>query len=116
MNTVCALLGLQLAVTAAGALAALLISGNIHAVLSAVIGGGIGFLSALAYVRGAFPGGEKNPAELLKAQYRAEALKLAFTVILFAIAFTLYKEVFTLPLLLTYIATLSVYWFALLLR
>jgi len=79
-----------------------------------LIGGGIGFSTAWIYARRAFAAGGEDPRELVKAHYRAEALKLAFTVVLFAAAVVLYEEVSTLPLLLTYIATLAVYWVALL--
>jgi F0F1-type ATP synthase assembly protein I len=40
--------------------------------------------------------------------------KLALTVILFVAVLVLYKGVATLPLLLTFIATLAMYWIALL--
>ena len=42
------------------------------------------------------------------------ALTLALTVILFVVVLAFYKGVATLPLLLTFIATLVVYWVALL--
>jgi ATP synthase protein I len=114
MKTVNRIIGAQIAVTLAAAALALLLSENIHAAYSALIGGSIGFLTAWVYARKAFGAGSDEPKELVKAHYRAEVLKLAFTVVLFAAAFGLYAEVATLPLLLTYIATLAVYWVALL--
>jgi len=51
---------------------------------------------------------------LLRAHVVGEVQKLALTVILFAAVLILYKGVATLPLLLTFIATLAVYWVALL--
>ena len=55
-----------------------------------------------------------DPKALLRAHLVGEAQKLALTVILFAAVLILYKGVATLPLLLTFIATLVVYWVALL--
>jgi ATP synthase protein I len=56
-----------------------------------------------------------DPKALLRAHLVAEVQKLAVTVILFAAVLILFKGVATLPLLLTFIATLVVYWVALLL-
>ncbi|MBM3357331.1 MAG: hypothetical protein FJY54_06350 [Betaproteobacteria bacterium] len=114
MKTINRIIGAQIAVTLAAGSLAFLLSENVHAAYSALIGGGIGFSTAWIYARKAFAARSEEPKELVKAQYRAEVLKLAFTVILFAAAFGLYREVATLPLLLTYIATLAVYWVALL--
>jgi len=114
MKTVHRIIGAQIAVTLAAAALALALGDTIHAAYSALIGGGIGFSTAWIYARRAFAAGGEDPRELVKAHYRAEALKLAFTVVLFAAAVVLYEEVSTLPLLLTYIATLAVYWVALL--
>jgi F0F1-type ATP synthase assembly protein I len=55
-----------------------------------------------------------DPRALVRAHFVGEAQKLALTVILFAAVLVLYKGVATLPLLLTFIATLVVYWVALL--
>lgn len=114
MKAVKRIIGAQIAVTLAAAALALLLSENIHAAYSALIGGGIGFFTAWIYARKAFGTRSAEPEELVQAQYRAEAMKLAATMVLFAAAFALYEEVSTLPLLLTYIATLAVYWAALL--
>ena len=114
MRTVWLILAVQVGITIAAALLALVIGGEPRTAWSALIGGAIGFSTAAIYARNIFAASGKEPRELVKAHYRAELLKLAFTVGLFAAAFILYKEVSTLPLLLTYIATLTVYWFALL--
>jgi ATP synthase protein I len=114
MKTVYRIIGAQIVVTLAAAALALLLGDTVHAAYSALIGGGIGFFTAWIYARKAFGTRSAEPEELVKAQYRAEVLKLAFTVVLFAAAVVLYEEVSTLPLLLTYIATLAVYWVALL--
>jgi len=114
MKTVNRIIGAQIAVTLVAAALALSIGESVHAAYSALIGGGIGFSTAWIYARRAFAAGAEDPREEVKAHYRAEALKLAFTAGLFAAAVVLYEEVSTLPLLLTYIATLAVYWVALL--
>jgi len=114
MRTVWRILAAQVAVTIVAAVVARLIGGEARSAWSALIGGAIGFSAAAFYARNIFAARGKEPRELVKAHFRAEALKLAFTVVLLATALTIYKDVSTLPLLLTYIATLSVYWFALL--
>lgn len=114
MKAVYRIIGAQIVVTLAAAALALMLGHTVDAAYSALIGGSIGFSTAWIYARGAFVDGGEEPRELVKAHYRAEALKLAFTVVLFAVVVVLYEEVSTLPLLLTYIATLAVYWVALL--
>jgi ATP synthase protein I len=114
MKTIQRLIGAQVAVTLVAAVVAFSLTGDVHAAVSALIGGGIGFTTAGLYAWRAFGTASREPKELLKAQYRAEATKLAATAALFAAAFALYENVSALTLLLTYIATLSVYWLALL--
>ena len=104
----------QVAVTLVAALMAYLAGGEARFAWSALIGGAIGFSTAAIYARSMFAARGKEPRELVKAHFRAEALKLVVTVVLLAAVLTIYKDVSTLPLLLTYIATLTVYWFALL--
>jgi ATP synthase protein I len=110
------IIGLQVAVSVAIALACLAFYGA-NAAVSAFLGGAIGFLGSLAYawrIAGAQTGDKADPKALLRAHLVGEAQKLALTVILFAGVLVLYKGVATLPLLLTFIATLVVYWVALL--
>jgi ATP synthase protein I len=114
MRAVGLILAAQAGVTGAAALLAWFISGDPRGAWSALIGGAIGFSTAAVYARGMFAAGGREPRELVTAHFRAEVFKLALTVVLFAAAFILYKEVSTLALLLTYIATLTVYWIALL--
>lgn len=114
MKAVGLILAAQVAVTGAAALLAWLISGEMRGAWSALIGGAIGFSTAAVYARSIFAAGGRDPRQLVKAHVRGEVFKLAFTVVLFAAAFILYKEVSTLALLLSYIATLTVYWIALL--
>jgi len=104
----------QVAVTFLAAGLAWVGGGETRFAWSAIIGGSIGFSTAALYARYAFGVRGEKPREFVKAHFRAEALKLAFTVVLLAAALRIYKDVSILPLLLSYIATLSVYWFALL--
>ena len=53
---------------------------------------------------------------MVKAHYRAESGKLAITAVMFGAAFTQLDPIAALPLFATYVATLSSYWVALLLK
>lgn len=103
----------QLAVAVVAAVVAGL-AGGAGAAISALIGGGIGFVSSYAYVwrAGRNPGGD--PQRLYRAQAMGEAYKFASTFALFALVFIAYREVAVLPLFAAYVATLAVYWAALL--
>jgi ATP synthase protein I len=114
MKTVHRIIGAQMAVTAVAVALVLLMGGEAHAAWSALIGGVIGFSTAYVYVRRMFASRGADPADVLKAQYRAEFYKLAFTAVLFGATFVLFRDVAALPLFLTYAATLMVYWAALL--
>jgi ATP synthase protein I len=107
------IVGLQVAVSVAIALACLAFYG-VNAAVSAFLGGAIGFLGSFAYAWRIARPQVSDPKALLRAHLVAEVQKLAVTVILFAAVLILFKGVATLPLLLTFIATLVVYWVALL--
>jgi len=118
------IIGLQVAVSVVIALTCLVFYGA-NAAMSAFLGGAIGFLGSLAYAwriagprtRGtgdAADGRAADPGALMRAHLVGEVQKLALTVILFVVVLAFYKGVATLPLLLTFIATLVVYWVALL--
>lgn len=102
----------QVAVAIVIALMMLLFQG-VTAAASAFAGGAIGFLTSLIYAKKmlAPPGSEAK--KIVRAHYSAEAYKLIFTVLLFSLVFTQYKEVHALSLFATYAATLAVYWVAL---
>lgn len=104
---------LQLLATAVIALPLLPLIG-VQAAASAALGGAIGFSSTLAYALRMRVPASAEPRDLLKAHMRAEAYKLLTTVLLFGAVFIFLKEVSPLPLLLTFIATLTAYWAALL--
>lgn len=103
---------IQLAVSIAIALIILLLQ-SVTAAVSAFVGGAIGFTTSLIYAWKmlAPPGSEAK--KLVHTHYKAEAYKLAFTILLFSLVFTQFKEVAALPLFAGYAATLAVYWVAL---
>ena len=103
---------IQLAVTAAMALLMLAYL-NAVAAASAFVGGSVGFLTSLVYAKKMFAPLGSEPKTIIVAHYRAEAYKLVFTILLFSLVFTQFKEVHVLPLFMAYIATLMVYWVAL---
>jgi len=102
----------QVAVTMAMALL-LLVSGNSVGAASALSGGAVGFIASLVYARKMLAPKGGGPQVFLSAHYRAEAYKLAYTILLFSLVFTQFKDVQVVPLFATYIATLLVYWVAL---
>ena len=102
---------IQLAVTVAMALLMLMCL-NAVAAASAFAGGAVGFLTSLVYAKKMFAPLGSEPEAIISAHYRAEAYKLVFTILLFSLVFTQFKEVHVLPLFMAYIATLMVYWVA----
>ncbi len=97
-----------------GAAAAAGLFGGIDAAVSALIGGGVGILGALAYAWRALRGGETDPGKLYRAQMLGETYKFAVVLGGFALAFWGYKDVAALPLFLGFALTVVVYWIALL--
>lgn len=103
---------IQLAVTIAMALLILMYL-NVIAAASAFAGGAVGFITSLVYAKKMFAPLGSEPKAIIMAHYRAEAYKLVFTILLFSLVFTQFKEVHVLPLFVAYIASLMVYWVAL---
>jgi ATP synthase protein I len=83
---------------------------------SALIGGIIALIPSCFYVWRSSRANSKDPRNLVKAHYRAESGKLAITAVMFGAAFTQLDPIAALPLFATYVATLSSYWVALLLK
>jgi len=106
-------LSCQLLVTLVATLAAGVAQG-LHAAVSAVLGGGIGVISAYAYVWRALRGSGSDPKKAFHAQVLGEGYKFAVTILLFALVFKSYGQLAALPLFLAYAATIVVYWMALL--
>ena len=103
---------IQVATAAAVALLVLYFQGVIGAV-SAFVGGAIGFISSLVYALKMLAPLGSEPKRLVHTHYKAEAYKLALTILLFSLVFTQFKDVHALPLFAGYAATLAVYWIAL---
>ncbi|MFA6014701.1 MAG: ATP synthase subunit I [Gallionellaceae bacterium] len=80
---------------------------------SAFAGGAVGFLTSLVYATKMRVSQGNEAKKVIRAHYNAEAYKLIFTILLFSFIFTQFKDVHALPLFATYIATLAVYWAAL---
>ena len=107
------IVALQASITLLIVLGFLVFSDRVSAVSSA-LGGSIGFLTGLAYaLRSSSPRGG-TPRHWLQAQYAGERFKFVTTVILFSAAFALYRSLRLPEFFLTYIATLLVYFAALL--
>ena len=103
---------IQVAVTLAIVLLMLLIQGAAPAV-SALAGGAIGFLTSLVYAKKMHAPPGSDAKKIIRTHYIAEAYKLIFTILLFSLVFTQYKGVHAMPLFAAYVATLAVYWVAL---
>ena len=95
-------------------LAAICVIGfDARAAISALLGGGIGVAASLAMVLFMFRGAPGTDAKrILRGAYRGEGVKLALTVVLFVAVLKSY-EIAALPFFIAYIATLLVYWIAL---
>jgi ATP synthase protein I len=102
----------QVAVAVVIALLMLVFQGLTVAV-SAFVGGAIGFLTSLVYAKKMLAPPGSDAKKIIRAHYSAEAYKLIFTILLFSLVFTQFKEVHALSLFATYAATLAVYWVAL---
>ncbi|HEY7378721.1 MAG TPA: ATP synthase subunit I [Steroidobacteraceae bacterium] len=91
----------------------LVVSGGQWA-LSALAGGGIAVAASLAMIGIMFRGAqETDPRRVMTKLYAGEAVKLALTIVLFVGAIRFMHPAIA-PLLIAYIATLPVYWLALL--
>lgn len=102
----------QLAVTVAVALAVLVLAGR-ESAYSAFAGGMISVIANFYFAMQMFRGARKSPRQLVTAFYVGEAVKILITVVLFVFAIKVLHVLF-LPLFITYVITLMVYWFALL--
>lgn len=111
-NTVIWIISVQIIVTIAISLI-LLIAQNLAVAASAFAGGAVGFLTSLVYAKKMFAPQGAELKKVIRAHYSAEAFKLGFTILLFSFVFSQFKDVHALPLFATYVATLAVYWVAL---
>lgn len=84
------------------------------AAVSALLGGGIGTLGALAYAWRALRNAESDPGKAYRAQVLGEVWKFAVILGGFGLVFVGYKDLAALPLFLGFALTVVVYWMALL--
>lgn len=113
IRAIAAVIGLQVAVSVVAAGLFLYFAGPVAA-KSALIGGAIGFIPGAFYAIRILRSRNGSPQRMLRAHYAGEFGKLALTAMLFGATFAWVKEVSVLPLFAAYIATLLVYWAALL--
>lgn len=86
---------------------------TVQAGMGAALGGGISVLLSLYFAIKMFSvDASADPRGAVSAFFRAEALKLVLAAVFFALAAKYLAHLF-LPLMSTFIATLAVYWFAL---
>lgn len=104
---------MQVVIAMAIAALFLLFSGS-ESAKSALIGGAIAFIPGAFYGLRIIRSRNRSPEQLLRAHYAGEFGKLMLTVLLFGATFAWMKGVSALPLFTTYVATLLVYWMALL--
>ncbi|HUF21409.1 MAG TPA: ATP synthase subunit I [Burkholderiales bacterium] len=107
------IIGLQVAVAISVALVFLGWLGTVAAA-SALVGGAIAVVPGCFYALRVIRSRNASPDRMLRAHYAGEFGKLVLTFAMFAAAFTWLKSVSVLPLFTAYIATLPVYWVALL--
>jgi ATP synthase protein I len=117
LDKVYRIIGLQVLIATLISLTLLAIYGALVAV-SAFAGGAIGFTASWVYAKkmtaSPVDGHGGDPRMLLRNHVTAEVWKLGLIVVLFAAVVIFFPKVSTLPLLLTFMATLAVYWVALL--
>lgn len=110
--TVTRVLAIQAALTLCIATAALALAGT-KAGYSALIGGGINFLTTAYFARRVFTAGPGSTAKrMVRAFYVGEVIKIVLTVALFTVVF-LWLDVAFLPLFLAYVVTMLAFWIAL---
>ncbi len=107
-----AILGLQLAV-AAVVVAGFGAASGVRAATSAAAGGLIAVVPGGFYVWRVIRARNAPAQKLMSVHFAAEMGKLGLTVLLFGATFAWFRDVAVVPLFIAYIATLLVYWAAL---
>lgn len=101
-----------------GLVCVLLIAGitrDFNSILSSLIGFGVAFSATIVYVLAAFyKGFIAYPNQVLKLHQKAVVLRFLVNLLLFMIVFISYRQCRFMLLLITYLVTLSGYWFSLL--
>jgi ATP synthase protein I len=91
------------------------LTGKRSVVLSAALGGAAAFIPNLYFALQVYKSAGLEARKIVKSFYAGESGKLVLTAALFFMIFQL-PNIEILPLLAVYIAALSVFWFALLMR
>lgn len=108
---------LQCKLTAvAVAVAAVWSSGDLPAMVSALMGGLTAILPALLYIRVAYAVGRASPAVLMKAHYKAEAAKFSLTLLIFVVVLLFFKDLSVAAYFSSYALAVLAYWFGLLIK
>ena len=105
-------LGLQVLVACSVTVVFLFASGLLDA-KSAAVGGAIAVIPGAFYAWRLIGSRHALPERMLRAHFAAESGKLALTFVLFGVTFAWMEDVSVIPLFANYIATLMVYWLAL---
>lgn len=113
IRAIVSIIAMQVAVVFCVA-ALFLLFGNPVSAKSALIGGAVAFIPGAFYALQLIRSRNRAPDRLLRAHYAGEFGKLMLTVLLFGATFAWVKEISVLPLFAAYVATLLVYWAALL--
>lgn len=86
-----------------------------HQALSSILGGAAAFIPNLYFALRIHRSAGQEARKIVNSFYAGESGKLLLTVALFMMIFQV-PNIQILPLLVSYVATLSVFWFALLMR
>jgi ATP synthase protein I len=92
-----------------------IVSGRQQQVLSAVLGGFAAFVPNLYFALRIYRSRGQEARKIVNSFYAGESGKLLLTAALFMMIFQI-QDIQILPLLVGYVAALSVFWFALLMR
>lgn len=83
--------------------------------LSALFGGACAWIPNLCFALWLYKSKNKNAKSIVNSFYMGEAIKWVMTILAFVTVFQL-PNIHIVPLLVTYVAALSIFWFALLMR
>jgi ATP synthase protein I len=90
--------------------------GNRAIPVSVLLGGLSALVPALVYARIAYAKRHVAPAELMKAHFRAEAVKYVLTILIFGATLVFFKDLSIVGLFGGFLAAVSGYWFGLLIK
>ena len=98
------------------ALSVVLGGARLGVAVSTLLGGLSALIPAWLYSRIAFSKRHVPPAQLMRAQFRAEAFKLLLTALMFGCVMKFYKDLSVAGMFGGYLAAVSGYWFGLLIQ